>query len=1190
MEDSFQMNRTLWNLWNKVFPEAYPETGFDSIVPEGLLKEPDERIDSISGISGNTKWSFKPFTYVDIEGVNKIWIGVFYSPTSKEVISFFRKLFNGAEVIEEWSKSLQTEEAARRRPKYIIKNNQEPKNQIKNEEFTALGQEFQSKSNIDIAQKLYNKITNDIDDEFKGRKGVKKWLDAKMERFETEELKLKKLQRGCIILENMIRINTNPNIQNKWTYMHGILEVMYEKLRYTLIQSLANTDEESIKRRLKIWTQRYYEFFVFSDESKWESCNNHFLTKRKEAYDVYGKDKNKKVRYWFRRLDPKYFNIERKDKTELQVLTIDPKGSTDADDAFSYYKNSDGTFIEVHIADPTSVKLTKDELWGKVEGYNETDEGKWEKWRNNGDDPKYTVGNKLKKKRKNDKEENMEFLFESLADDELADDELFKIEKGKYEKEEQEETNQQEKVKKFFKNVIKKETNWGEMGNEGTPGYGHLVWQDAKTFEDNDETNLPPTPLPESTHLPQPTDSTIGDWSQYKNPADGKLFWYNAKTEKSSWTPPLKGGGDSSGDEDVLKLTHENFAHPVYLNTQIKVSTNYSLYSGPCHLYPKQIVDKCTLQTRPYAGQIEKLDREGNKHIVDKDESVSLLEERWWETKAQERDALSIKFKIELETIGEDEQICTIDCVDICFSKIKVQSKYTLTYEAAGDYFARRIYDAKRELCPPDNKPLTDNDITFLLHDVFKITEYWRKGHPRINDEKLYYNKLDIEKWMIWSDPQEQLWKTTMMKKLIETLAILTNTSIGKYSNDIIKTKYPFLEGIWRKCDEKLYDAASAYSNIRGTGEGTEEREKDAKKGDIIDHTHAKLGLKDYSWVTSPLRRYEDTYLHMLLKIIFYFNKLDLNSADVIRDINDINKVLTEEAQYNYREKPVIDNSHEHTKLFHDSMLGRKRKYIQNTFKIINIIENNETNRVGGYIMWTKKNKKYSQSEGNEEEWTNYFLTLYITNITINNKRYLLTTEEAFKIQKETNWFGAHVRGQDDWWLGTKGENYYKPFITSEGTNHEGPFIPEWENEIKYEVNIRIGELNQWGFKFINHLYDFKNPDGVMDLRDDILHRILVAYNQKNEYSEWEVIKQCAKDNESWWSEKKAEDTNRTIQQVDKDLGEDNYIMDGDDLINKTVKLYNSVISITNKNEWNIIRNAWLLKENNNVCDRLDDP
>ena len=47
--------------------------------------------------------------------------------------------------------------------------------------------------------------------------------------------------------------------------------------------------------------------------------------------------------------------------------------------------------------------------------------------------------------------------------------------------------------------------------------------------------------------------------------------------------------------------------HPIFLNAQIEGATKYALYSSPCHLYPTQIVDKCTLQTRPYTRQIIKL-------------------------------------------------------------------------------------------------------------------------------------------------------------------------------------------------------------------------------------------------------------------------------------------------------------------------------------------------------------------------------------------------------------------------------------------------------------------------------------------------------------------------------------------------------------------------------------------------------
>ena len=58
---------------------------------------------------------------------------------------------------------------------------------------------------------------------------------------------------------------------------------------------------------------------------------------------------------------------ERVDMTDIECYSIDPSGCEDADDAFSVYKESNGLYLAIHIADPTEYINIDSELWKSIE-------------------------------------------------------------------------------------------------------------------------------------------------------------------------------------------------------------------------------------------------------------------------------------------------------------------------------------------------------------------------------------------------------------------------------------------------------------------------------------------------------------------------------------------------------------------------------------------------------------------------------------------------------------------------------------------------------------------------------------------------------------------------------------------------------------------------------------------------------
>ena len=58
--------------------------------------------------------------------------------------------------------------------------------------------------------------------------------------------------------------------------------------------------------------------------------------------------------------------ITRKSLHHLKIISIDPNGCTDADDAFSIYEENDKLFLAIHIADPTYYLSVNSELWNDI--------------------------------------------------------------------------------------------------------------------------------------------------------------------------------------------------------------------------------------------------------------------------------------------------------------------------------------------------------------------------------------------------------------------------------------------------------------------------------------------------------------------------------------------------------------------------------------------------------------------------------------------------------------------------------------------------------------------------------------------------------------------------------------------------------------------------------------------------------
>ena len=65
-------------------------------------------------------------------------------------------------------------------------------------------------------------------------------------------------------------------------------------------------------------------------------------------------------------LSHKYTISDRVDFTKYDVYSIDPEGCTDADDAFSIYKEDNKLFLIIHIADPTEYINIESKLWTNI--------------------------------------------------------------------------------------------------------------------------------------------------------------------------------------------------------------------------------------------------------------------------------------------------------------------------------------------------------------------------------------------------------------------------------------------------------------------------------------------------------------------------------------------------------------------------------------------------------------------------------------------------------------------------------------------------------------------------------------------------------------------------------------------------------------------------------------------------------
>ena len=579
----------------------------------------------------------------------------------------------------------------------------------------------------------------------------------------------------------------------------------------------------------------------------------------------------------------------------------------------------------------------------------------------------------------------------------------------------------------------------------------------------------------------------------------------------------MEGEGEGPAGDDALELEKYNFAHPIYLNAQIEVETHYSLYHAACHLYPKSIIDACTLQIRG----------DEPRQITSKAQEDTLGREI-----KQKRNALSIKFKISFEADGT---ICTIDCVDIYFSKITVSNKYTLTYEAAGKYFASKPFASKSFNPPVKDKPLENEEICDVLQDVFKITEYYKEGYGTNHEDRLYYEKISIP-----NPPRDHGINfevknvitnvyTTMMQSLIEILALLSNYAIGKYTYDRIKNKYIFLEGLWRQCSGAWgYAAFENTKNTLGIGKDDINREVEAN---FIEHVHETLNLKHYSHSTSPLRRYVDTYIHILIKIIFNLEKESNNHPPNGEDedppaLNEARthliSVFNEATDGN--SLPPIVNSNRHTVNTKKKII-RPRSNFQRQFKTIHFIETvKEVVGVAGYIQWTK----------NDTETSNE-LVFILDSIKISDAQYFLVQSERFTFNRKNNWFGPNV-----------------PFPPKDNEMfNEDLFINEWSYESRYKIDITLTPA-KGNFKFIKHLYD--NDGFALCLCDYVLNQISQKTKNmmevgQNPYNRQELA--IAYQNSGkwkWWSDQTGLE--------DRDLGVEDYNEDGQKIKNKSVKLY----------------------------------
>mgnify|MGYP003332421178 CR=1 FL=1 len=65
---------------------------------------------------------------------------------------------------------------------------------------------------------------------------------------------------------------------------------------------------------------------------------------------------------------PHIFKIEKRtDLTHLEIFTIDPENSNDADDGFSFFYKNNKLYLAIHIADPTHFIPLHSQLWKNIE-------------------------------------------------------------------------------------------------------------------------------------------------------------------------------------------------------------------------------------------------------------------------------------------------------------------------------------------------------------------------------------------------------------------------------------------------------------------------------------------------------------------------------------------------------------------------------------------------------------------------------------------------------------------------------------------------------------------------------------------------------------------------------------------------------------------------------------------------------
>ncbi len=85
--------------------------------------------------------------------------------------------------------------------------------------------------------------------------------------------------------------------------------------------------------------------------------------------DIFNKNFEKNINihnYYELKLDSIYGINNRIDYTDLIIYSIDPENCTDADDAFSVFKENDNIHLMIHIADPTSYFNPNDKLFDDI--------------------------------------------------------------------------------------------------------------------------------------------------------------------------------------------------------------------------------------------------------------------------------------------------------------------------------------------------------------------------------------------------------------------------------------------------------------------------------------------------------------------------------------------------------------------------------------------------------------------------------------------------------------------------------------------------------------------------------------------------------------------------------------------------------------------------------------------------------